>query len=73
MDAGDLAGWLAASLTLISFSMRSMMALRIAAIAANVCFILYGTANGLYPVVVLHILLLPCNFLRLYELRREKW
>lgn len=71
MTAGDLSGWLAAALTLMAFSMKSMMALRILAIAANVCFILYGAMSWAYPVLVLHVVLLPCNVLRLCELWRQ--
>lgn len=72
MTADDSIGWLAASLTLLTFSMRSMMALRIAAMAANICFIVYGTLSHLYPVVTLHVLLLPCNLFRFYELQFGK-
>jgi CRP/FNR family transcriptional regulator, cyclic AMP receptor protein len=68
MTGTDLAGWLAAGLTLTTFSMQSMLRLRTSAIAANVCFITYGLLSGLYPVIVLHALLLPCNVLRLYQL-----
>lgn len=71
MSAGDLMGWLAAGLTLLAFLMRSMMALRLAAIAANLCFILYGAMILSYPVLVLHLALLPCNLLRLCELWRS--
>ena len=70
MSAGDVMGWLAAALTLLAFLMRSMTALRIVAIAANLCFILYGAMSWAYPVLVLHIALLPCNVLRLCELWR---
>jgi hypothetical protein len=70
MSAGDVMGWLAAALTLLAFLMRSMTALRIVAIAANLCFILYGTMSWAYPILVLHIALLPCNVLRLCELWR---
>jgi hypothetical protein len=70
MSVGDAMGWLAAALTLLAFLMRSMTALRVVAIAANLCFILYGAMNWAYPVLVLHIALLPCNLLRLCELRR---
>lgn len=73
MTGVDLVGWLAAALTLLAFFMRSMTALRAVAIAANLCFLLYGAANWLYPVLVLHVLLLPCNAVRLYELLCEDW
>ena len=66
----ELLGWLAAALTLLAFSMRSMIALRVAAIAANFCFIAYGLMGGLAPVLALHLLLLPCNVLRLGQLFR---
>jgi len=70
MSAGDVMGWLAAALTMLAFLMRSMTALRIVAIAANLCFILYGAMSWAYPILVLHIALLPCNVLRLCELWR---
>lgn len=61
-------GWLAAALTLLAFSLQSISALRLAALAANVCFIIYGLMGSLYPVLALHVLLLPCNVLRLWQL-----
>ena len=71
MSVGDFAGWLAAALTLLAFLMRSMTALRLAAIAANLCFILYGVLNVAWPVLALHLALLPCNLQRLWELQRS--
>ena len=68
MSASDLIGWIAAGATLLSFSMRSMIGLRLAAVAANICFIAYGSLSGLHPVLVLHVLLVPCNLYRLWEL-----
>jgi hypothetical protein len=70
MVAAEGLGWLAAGLTLLTFSMRSMVALRVVALAANLSFIAYGAAAGLTPVLVLHLLLLPCNLVRLAQLRR---
>lgn len=67
----DSIGWLAAGLTLTAFSMRDMQALRIAGIGANLAFIAYGLAEQLYPVVALHLMLLPCNALRLAEVWRQ--
>lgn len=68
MAASDVIGWLAAGLTLLAFSTRSIVPLRLAAMAANVCFIVYGVLASLPPVVALHLLLLPCNALRLWQL-----
>lgn len=70
--ATESLGWLAAGLTLLTFSMRSMVALRIVALGANLCFIAYGATAGLIPVLALHLLLLPCNVLRLAQLCRER-
>jgi hypothetical protein len=70
MAGGDALGWIAAGLTVLTFSMRSMIALRTVAVAASVCFIAYGALGALYPVLALHLLLLPCNLLRLRQLRR---
>ncbi|MDT3686250.1 MAG: hypothetical protein RO009_14540 [Pseudorhodoplanes sp.] len=66
----DMLGWIAAGLTLLAFSMRGMMALRLTGIAANIAFAAYGFAGGLYPVVALHLMLLPCNLIRLREVCR---
>ncbi len=68
MTIGETLGWLAAALTLLTFSMRSMVALRLVAIAANVLFIAYGAMGALAPVLVLHLLLIPCNLVRLWQL-----
>ncbi|MFW6077203.1 MAG: hypothetical protein ACOC71_05595 [Hyphomicrobiales bacterium] len=68
MTATDMIGWLAAGLTLLAYSLRSLFALRVAALAANVCFILYGILAALAPVLALHVLLLPCNTFRLWQL-----
>ena len=65
-------GWIAAALTLLTFSMREMRALRAAGMAANLAFIFYGLGATLYPVVALHMLLLPCNALRFWQIARER-
>ncbi len=68
MSAGDATGWLAAALTLLTFSMQSMTALRLVAVAANISFIAYALVASLVPVLVLHLLLFPCNLVRLGQL-----
>src|SRR5262249_7275715 len=60
-------GYLAASLVLATFCMKSMDALRLAAIASNMAFIAYGYLGHLAPVLLLHALLLPINIYRLVE------
>jgi CRP/FNR family transcriptional regulator, cyclic AMP receptor protein len=71
-----VAGWLAALLVFSSFFMKTIVPLRIVAMFSNVAFIVYaslGLAYGVfgrvYPILVLHSLLLPLNALRLRQLK----
>ena len=64
----DGIGFSAAGLVLATFCMRSITALRWVAIASNVAFIAYGYLEGLAPVLLLHMLLLPVNICRLAQL-----
>ena len=66
----DAIGYLAASLVLATFSMRSMSSLRLVGLASNLAFIAYGYLGNLTPVLVLHALLLPVNACRLAQLLR---
>lgn len=68
MTGIDAIGYLAASLVLATFCMRSMSGLRYVAIASNLAFIVYGYCGDLMPVLLLHVLLLPVNIRRLTEL-----
>lgn len=72
MSPVDLAGWLAAALTLGAFSCRDMVRLRTLAVLANLAFIAYGAGAALWPVLALHLALLPVNLRRLYEQRPLK-
>ncbi len=49
--------------------MKAMVPLRAIAIASNVAFIAYGLGAALYPVLVLHAVLLPLNCVRLLQAR----
>src|SRR5215813_14804222 len=69
VSAIDGVGFAAAGLVLATFCMRSMSALRWVAIASNMAFIAYGYLDGLAPVLLLHVLLLPVNLCRLAQLR----
>lgn len=61
-------GWIAAGFTLAAYSMRTMLPLRVTAIAANLFFISYSLMAGILPTLVLHCLLLPFNLYRLSEI-----
>jgi CRP/FNR family cyclic AMP-dependent transcriptional regulator len=71
-----IAGWLSAVLVFSSFFMKTMVPLRMVAIASNVAFITYallglryGIFGQVYPILVLHAALLPLNLVRLRQLR----
>ncbi|HXP76442.1 MAG TPA: cyclic nucleotide-binding domain-containing protein [Stellaceae bacterium] len=61
-------GYLASALVLCTFLTRTMMPLRVIALGSNLAFIAYGALLHLYPVLVLHIVLLPVNAWRLREI-----
>ena len=61
-------GYVASVLVFATFCMTTMVPLRIAAISSNVGFIAYATFGHLYPVLALHLALLPLNIFRTYRL-----
>jgi len=64
----DLLGYTAAFLVFLTFSMKTMVPLRIVGICSNVFFIAYGYLAPAYPLFVLHIALLPLNIFRLRQM-----
>jgi hypothetical protein len=67
----DLVGFAAAFTVLASFCMTTIVPLRSVAIASNVLFIVYGTLGHIYPVLLLHITLLPINLIKLHRARER--
>ncbi|HZL58818.1 MAG TPA: cyclic nucleotide-binding domain-containing protein [Stellaceae bacterium] len=61
-------GYVASALVLCTFLTRTMMPLRFVALGSNVAFITYAAMLHLYPVLILHIVLLPVNAWRLREI-----
>jgi CRP/FNR family transcriptional regulator, cyclic AMP receptor protein len=66
----EAAGYLASALVLATFCMKTMIPLRGAAICSNVAFIVYGFYDNLYPVLILHGILLPLNVWRALQMLR---
>ena len=64
----DLLGYVASASVLITFCMSTMVPLRIVAICSNVLFASYGAVAHIYPVLILHTVLLPVNSVRLYQI-----
>ena len=69
MRFAEVLGYIAAVLVFATFSMKTMVPLRIVGIASNVFFIAYGYLNPAYPLLVLHCLLLPLNIFRLRQMQ----
>ena len=67
MNAWDAVGFLAAGLVVAAFCMKDILHLRMIAVASNVAFLAYGVALGLMPVWLLHLVLLPVNVVRLWQ------
>lgn len=65
-------GYFASALVFATFFMRSRVRLRQVALASNVAFIAYGIVGDVIPVLVLHVLLLPLNAWRLWELGQTR-
>ena len=69
MNTGEIFGYIASVLVFATFYMRTMLPLRIVAVASNLAFITYAAIDGLTPILILHSALLPLNLLRLMQIR----
>lgn len=63
----DLLGYAASASVLATFCMSAMAPLRAVAICSNVLFAAYGGLAHIYPVLILHMILLPLNVMRLLQ------
>src|ERR1700742_403646 len=70
MTHAELLGYAAAACVFVTFYMKTMVPLRIAGIVSNFLFIGYGYAVDAYPVLILHLVLLPLNIVRLRQMLR---
>jgi hypothetical protein len=61
-------GLLASAFVVAGYTMRTMIPLRIFGIITNVFLILYALPHHNYPIVILHVILLPLNAYRLREM-----
>src|ERR1700754_3596202 len=68
--SGEALGYVGAAVTIATYSMRTMIPLRVAGLVANCLFITYGILMSSYPQLVLHTVLLPLNLARLAQMMR---
>ena len=64
----DGVGYLASALVLVTFCMGTMLTLRAVAIGSNLAFVTYGLTAEVYPVLALHLILLPLNVILLVRM-----
>ena len=70
MSIAEGLGYLASLLVFTTFCMKTMVPLRMVAILSNVAFMLYAYFEQLYPVLILHLILLPLNIYRLAQIKQ---
>ena len=70
MNTWNVIGYVASTLVLTAFGMKSIIPLRVVAMCSNLVFIIYGLGLGLTPIWCLHAALLPMNAWRLVEVLR---
>jgi hypothetical protein len=68
MTIPEIVGYLGAVFVIATYSMRTMVPLRIAGIVSNLILITYGYCMPAYPTFFLHLILLPLNAWRLREM-----
>lgn len=72
MNWTDLVGYVASASVLATFCMSTMVPLRTVAIVSNILFATFGVLAHVYPVLALHIILLPVNGIRLLQAIAER-
>ncbi|MEL6647269.1 MAG: cyclic nucleotide-binding domain-containing protein [Pseudomonadota bacterium] len=63
-------GWAGSFLTVATYAMNTMVPLRLFAVASNICIGVYAALLGLWPLLVMDLVLLPINLYRLWQIIR---
>jgi CRP/FNR family cyclic AMP-dependent transcriptional regulator len=63
-------GFMGSLFTVLTYSMKEMLWLRITAVLSCMSFIVYGAMIESWPLILMDMTLLPINLWRLIELRR---
>jgi hypothetical protein len=70
MNWFEILGYVGGLLVFTTFYLKTMVRLRVVAIASNLIYIAYSQMGHLVPILVLHTLLLPLNIWRLVEVKQ---
>jgi len=63
-------GYAAVASSIVTCAMKTMIPLRVVSMLCNSLFIIYGIFAGIYPTLLLNLVLLPLNSLRLQQMQR---
>jgi len=61
-------GYAGTGFTILAYSAKNLIPLRIVAILSSLAFLIYGLLAESYPLVLMEVVLLPINTFRLVEL-----
>lgn len=64
----EAVGWAASLLTIATYSMNTMIPLRIFAIGSSFCFLIYSFVLQLWPMFAMDLILLPINLYRFWQI-----
>jgi CRP/FNR family cyclic AMP-dependent transcriptional regulator len=64
----ELIGYGGTLATVVTYSMRNIVTLRIAGILSSIFFISYALIVGVWPMLVTELVILPINCWRLYQI-----
>ncbi len=70
LTLGHVFAAIGALLTAASYLMKSMLPLRLVALAANVFFVLYGYLEAVLPSLLLYALMIPINAKKAWDIRK---
>ena len=68
LSVTEIVATIAIVLNILVYTMKTMIPLRIFAIASNGLFAIYAGFNEIYPTLILNVILLPLNCVRLYQM-----
>lgn len=70
LSLADVIGYVGNVVVIVTYSMRTMIPLRILGMCSNAIFLVYSALLGLFPLMILQCILLPLNGFRLYQMIR---
>ncbi len=70
LSVSNLVGYFGGAVTLWGMSSRTMIPLRLGAVAGNIGLLVFGILTDSHPTVVLHAVLLPINLVRLVQMNK---